>query len=225
MSAFPGFACLKAQVTEVIMNSEADPPDLPAGDDMSTAAATVRALLPEDADKRVHALFACEYKLLVSYVMGLGVTRVEAEDIAAQAFAQILQSKNLSSISELRAFLYKTAENITFNRHNHLAMQRRNDPLLEAEHSENSPSPEPGLMEQQLNELLHHTLAQLPPRCREFMHLRYWQQLTYPQIVERLRRRGIEINEKTVRRDIIKGVEECRNAIRAAEGPKKEVCK
>jgi RNA polymerase sigma-70 factor (ECF subfamily) len=207
------------------MNSEVDPPDPPPGDDTSAAAAAVRALLPKDADKRLHALFACEYKLLVSYVIGLGVTRVEAEDIAAQAFAQILQLKDLSSISKLRAFLYKTAENITFNRHNHLAMQRRNDPLFVAEHSENSPSPEPGLMEQQRNELLHHTLAQLPPRCREFMNLRFWQHLTYPQIVERLRSRGIEINEKTVRRDIIKGVEECRNAILAAEAPKKEIRK
>jgi RNA polymerase sigma factor (sigma-70 family) len=207
------------------MNSEADPPDPPAEDDTSAAAAAVGALLPKDANKRVHALFVRDYKPLVSYVIGLCVTRVEAQDIAAQAFAQILQSKDLSSISELRAFLYKTAAHITFNRHNHLAMQRRYAHLFAAEWSENCPSPELGLMEQQRSELLHHTLAQLPPRCREFMYLRYWQQLTYPQIVERLRSRGIEINEKTVRRDIIKGMEECRNAIRAAEGPQKEIRK
>ena len=207
------------------MNSEADPPDPPAGDDTSAEDAAAGALLPRDADERLHKLFVCEYKPLVSYVIGLGVTRAEAEEIAAQAFAQILQLKDLSSISTLRAFLYKTARNITFNRHKHLAMQERNAPLLEAEYSENSPSPEPGLMGLQRTELLHHTLEKLPPRCREFIQLRFWQHLTYPQIVERLRSRGIEINEKTVRRDIIKGVEECGIAILAAECPTKEVRK
>jgi RNA polymerase sigma factor (sigma-70 family) len=225
MSALLGFVCLDAQVTEVIMNSEADPPDLLAGDDTSAAAAAVGALLPRDADKRLRELFTREYKLLVNYVRGLGVTRAEAEDIAAQAFAQILELKDLTSISLLRSFLYKIAENITFNRHAHLAMQRRKAPIFAVEHSEHSPSPEPDLIGQQRNKLLHHTLAQLPPRCREFMHLRFWEGLTYPQIVEQLLSRGIEINEKTVRRDILKGVDECRSAILAAEGPTKEVRK
>ncbi len=207
------------------MNSKADPPDPPAGDDTSAAAAALGALLPRDADERLRELFAREYKPLVSYIRGLGVTRAEAEDIAAQAFARILQLKDLSPISELGSFLYKIAENLTFNTHKHLAMQRRRAPVYAAEQSEYSPSPEPELMGQQRVDLLHHTLAQLPPRCQEFMRLRFGQQLTYPQIVEQLRSRGFEINEKTVRRDIIKGVEECRKAILAAEGPTKEVLK
>jgi RNA polymerase sigma factor (sigma-70 family) len=225
MSVFSGVDCLIAQVTEVVMSTEEeDPPDPPSADDVSVAAA-VKASLPRSADERLHELFVSENKPLVSYVVGLGVTRADAEDVVGQAFGQLLQLEDLESISQLRAFLYKTAKNITFNRHKHLAVQQRHAPLVEAEHSKYSPSPEPGLMDQQRSELVDHALAQLGPRCRMCVILRFWEELSYPDIVEWFRRKGIKINERTVRRNVQKGMEEIRIAILAVEGPAEEARK
>jgi RNA polymerase sigma factor (sigma-70 family) len=203
------------------MVPEADPPDPPAVDNISAALA-VKASLPRNADERLHKLFACEYKPLVNYVVGLGVTRVEAEDVAAQAFAQLLQSKDLESISLLGAYLYRIARNIAFNKYNHLAMQQRHRPLLTAELREECPSPEPGLMGQQQSELVRHALGQLRPKRRTCVALRFWEELSYPEIVEWFRGRGMEINEKTVRRNVERGMEEVRIAILAAEAPAEE---
>jgi RNA polymerase sigma factor (sigma-70 family) len=203
---------------------EGGSPDPPAADGMSVAAA-VKASLPPNVDERLHELFVSENKPLVSYVVGLGVTRADAEDVAGEAFARLLQSKDLESISQLRAFLYKIAINITCNKHKHLAMQQRHAPLLEAEHSEQSPSPEPGFMDQQRSELVRHALAQLRPRRRMCVTLRFWGELSYPAIVEWFRARGIKINEKTVRRNVEKGMEEIRIAVLAVEGPAEEARK
>ncbi len=206
------------------MVPEADPPDSPTMDGMSVAL-DIKASLSRNADERLHELFACEYKPLVSYVVGLGLTRVEAEDVAAQAFAQLLQRKDLGSISVLSAYVYKTAKNITCNRYSHLAMQQRHGPFLEAGHNEESPSLEPGLMEQQRSTVVRHAIAQLPVKCRTCMALRFWHELTYPQIVEWYRRRGIDINEKTVRRNVERGMEAIRIAVQAAEAPAEEARK
>ena len=203
---------------------EGDPPDPPAADDRSVAAA-VKASLPRNADERLHELFVSENKPLVSYVVGLGVTRADAEDVAGEAFARLLQSGDLESISQLRAFLYKIAKNITCNVYRHLAVQQRHAPLLEAEYSEQSPSPEPGLMDQQLSESIHHALAQLRPRRRMCVILSLWEELSYPAIVEWFRGRGIKIHEKTVQRNVKKGLEEIRIALLTVEGPAEEARK
>ena len=199
-------------------------PDPPAAADRSVAAA-VKASLPRNADERLHELFVSENKPLISYVVGLGVTRADAEDVAGQAFDRLLELKDLESISQLRAFLYKIAINITFNKHKHLAMQQRHAPLLEAEHSEPNPSPEPGLMDQQRSELVRRALEQLRPKRRTCVTLRWLEELSYPDIVEWFRGRRIKINEKTVRRNVAKGLEELRIAILTAEGPAEEARK
>ncbi len=193
------------------MIPEADPPDPSAVEGMSAVSAdtsaeavesVVKALLPRNASERLRQLFSCEYKPLVNYVVGLGLKRVEAEDVAAQAFTQLLQSKDLGSISLLGAYLYRIARNITFNRYSHLAMQHRYRPLLKAEHSEEGPSLEPGLMGQQQSELIRYSLARLRPRRRMCVALRFWEDLSYPEIVQWFHERGIDINEKTVRRNV-----------------------
>jgi RNA polymerase sigma factor (sigma-70 family) len=195
-----------------------------AAADMSVAVA-VKASLPRNVDERLHELFVSENKPLVNYVVGLGVPRADAEDVAGQAFARLLQLKDLESISRLSAFLYKIAKNITCNRYKHLAVQQQHARLLEAEHSEPSPSLEPGLMDQQRSELVDHALAQLLPRRRMCVILRSCEELSYPDIVEWFRGKGIKINEKTVRRNVKKGMEEMRIAILTAEGPAEEARK
>src|SRR5262249_27149169 len=141
------------------MNSEADPPDPPRPDDMS-AAPTVKASLPPSGDERTNIddclpdLFSSEYERLVSYLARFGVRRAEAKEIAAEAFAKVVQSKERTSISALRAYIYAVVRNLAFNRNTHIAMQRGKDTLLKAEQAENTPSPVEGLKRQQRYELL-----------------------------------------------------------------------
>jgi len=203
------------------MNPEVDSAGSAALDELSAAPA-VKMSAPRTGDARVQDLFAREYKQLINFVVGFGVGRADAEDVAAQAFAQLLEVKDRALINELEAYLYKTARNITFNKSSHLAMQQRNGPLLMAAYEEESPSPEVSLIGEQQSELISHALMRLPPIRRACVILRFWGDLSYPEIVKWFRRQNCAINERTVRRNVGRGMEETRKAIQATEAPAKE---
>jgi RNA polymerase sigma factor (sigma-70 family) len=168
--------------------------------------------------ERMAALFQDEHSKVVHYLVARAGSWAEARDIAAQAFSQVLMMKDPNSVGSLRAYVYRAAHNIATDRQKQGAIRRRIDVLAHQEMSTVSPSPEPELMEQERLDILNAAVERLRPVHRMAVALRFWDRLSYDEIVQRFADKGMSVNERTVRRWIVDAMTECRRAVRTAEG-------
>jgi RNA polymerase sigma-70 factor (ECF subfamily) len=144
-----------------------------------------------------------------------------ADDIADEAFRKVSETDS-RSIGNLTGYLYETARHLRANYYRDREKHRSKLKLLQLEmKSQSSPSPEMSLIEKEPMELLNKTIGELPARCRMAFELHLEGQ-SNRQIIEYFASRGIRIKAWTVRRDINRGYETCRQALEASEEPKQE---
>jgi len=72
--------------------------------------------LNEAHSVRIEELFRDEYTRLVHYMAARTRSWAEARDIAAQAFAQVLEMRDPGSVSFLKAYVYRAARNLATDR-------------------------------------------------------------------------------------------------------------
>lgn len=189
--------------------------------DSGKLAARQTAATPEDNAeymKRVGALFEQYHTKLVKALLPQTRSREEAQDIAAQAFSQLLALDQPGKVSFLRAYLYRTAGNILTSQWRARAIRRRDEAVVGYEPVQSDGRPEPQWSEIERVQLLRSSVDRLPARCHNVLVLRIWYELTYEEIVERLAKSGVSVTTRTVERDFAFALEFCRREIEAAEG-------
>ncbi|MGC4098078.1 MAG: sigma-70 family RNA polymerase sigma factor [Nitrospira sp.] len=136
----------------------------------------------------------------------------QAMDLTQEAFLRVLRQRPSGPIQQPRAFLYKTALNLTAD----LFRNRQR----QAEHSLESKGVQQALMtpplqyrELELKErtrLLHEAVRELPPRCREVFLLHLFKQRNHDEIAAHF-----GISRSMVEKHILKATTYCRERLKA----------
>lgn len=168
--------------------------------------------------RRVKECFQKQHGPLVRWLQARAGSAAAARDIANEAFVAVLEVKQ--HIADLTPYVYKVAGNLLARRYATESTHRRLDRRIASGPELSSPSPEPLVADEQQALALMRTLEALPPRIRETVRLRFWEELSYAEIVQRLRERGVVVHMRTVIRWVADGLEKCREAMEAQERPK-----
>jgi RNA polymerase sigma factor (sigma-70 family) len=201
------------------MNLDPGAFDPNAGPEESNVA---RPISPSPAPKGTHTqrlaeLFRDEYPKLVHYMVSKTGSWPEARDVAAQAFAQVLESRSAESISFLKAYVYRAARNLATDRARSGAIRSRINRIVRHEFASTTPSPEPHFMQQQRIKVLGTAIESLRPTRRMVLRWRMWDELPYAEIESRFAAEGVTVNERTLLRWYAEALKDLRRAILAAE--------
>jgi RNA polymerase sigma-70 factor (ECF subfamily) len=141
----------------------------------------------------------------------------EARDVAAQAFAQVLEMHAPDTISFLKAYVYRVARNLATDRARAGAIRTRINKIVRHEFASTTPSPEPQFAHEQRIKVLSDAIETLRPTRKMVLRLRVWDELPYTEIESRFAADGVSVNERTLLRWYADALKELRQAIVAAE--------
>jgi RNA polymerase sigma-70 factor (sigma-E family) len=132
--------------------------------------------ISEDIATGVSGLFRARYPEMVRLANLLGAD--DPEDIAQEAFARLIRKHDsLRNPEAALAYVRASVCNLTRNRHRHLRVVRLHTPAGRHEDS----SEQVVMVREDHREVLA-ALAELPPRRREAIVLRYWLDLSEREI-------------------------------------------
>lgn len=122
------------------------------------------------------------------YLARLLGSRMEAQDLAHDAYARVYPAMREGQVGSPQAFLYTTARRLAINRLRHRDRARTDS--VAGDRLEGSATPAPGVAQTVIarEELdrLERALAQLPPGCRAVLLLRKVEMLPHDAIARRL---------------------------------------
>jgi len=186
--------------------------------DEGTFAGTATKSSSSDAQtQRIAALFREEYPKLVHYMVARTGSWPEARDVAAQAFAQVLEMRAPDTVTFLKAYVYRVARNLATDRARAGAIRTRINKIVKHEFASTSPSPEPQFAHEQRIKVLSDAIETLRPTRKMVLRLRVWDELPYTEIESRFAADGVSVNERTLLRWYADALKELRHAILAAE--------
>ncbi|MDN5941644.1 MAG: sigma-70 family RNA polymerase sigma factor [Nitrospira sp.] len=153
------------------------------------------------------SLFREYYDELVRYLTVKLRSRDSAMDVAQETFLRVLTQGSSAPIDRPRAFLYKTAFNLTVDLFRQ--RQRRAEESLDADHVQSAliapPEQETVAMAKEQVSLLYDALMELPPRCRQVFLLHKFKERSHAEIAAHL-----DISISMVEKHIIKATAFCR---------------
>src|SRR5581483_8783501 len=120
-----------------------------APDEVAEARGDAQATPRAAHTQRIAELFREEYPKLVHYMVARTGSWPEARDVAAQAFAQVLEMRTPEAINFLKAYVYRAARNLATDRARAGAIRTRINKIVRHELPTTCPSPEPFFMHQQ----------------------------------------------------------------------------
>jgi RNA polymerase sigma factor (sigma-70 family) len=167
--------------------------------------------------QRIAELFREEYPKLVHYMVSRTGSWPEARDVAAQAFAQVLEMRAPDTVSFLKAYVYRVARNLATDRARAGAIRTRINKIVKHEFASTSPSPEPQFVQEQRVKVLSDAIETLRPTRKAVLRMRVWDELPYTEIESRFAADGVSVNERTLLRWYADAQMEIRLAILAAE--------
>jgi RNA polymerase sigma factor (sigma-70 family) len=167
--------------------------------------------------QRIAELFREEYPKLVHYMVSRTGSWPEARDVAAQAFAQVLEMRAPDTVSFLKAYVYRVARNLATDRARAGAIRKRINKIVKHEFASTSPSPEPQFVQEQRVKVLSDAIETLRPTRKAVLRMRVWDELPYTEIESRFAADGVSVNERTLLRWYADALKELRQAILAAE--------
>ena len=137
------------------------------------------------------------------YLARLLPNPAEADDIAHEAFTRVLAAADPDRPVPPKAYLFSTAHNLAMNQHRRHRV-RGNPDLLDdhPEIADDTPAADRDLIARERVRLLWDAVNQLPPKCRQVFIMRKVEQLSNPEIAEKL---GISVSavEKHIRLGLI----------------------
>ncbi|MBL8269805.1 RNA polymerase sigma factor [Steroidobacter sp.] len=131
----------------------------------------------------------------------------DAREVAQEAYVRLLQLDNTAAVSFLRAYLFRIAANLAFDR---LSARRRIRVESGTDHAEFEQFTDPFdveravLAEEEL-ELFLACMEELPPKCREVFAMHRLRKLSSAQIAAQL-----QISDRMVRKHIARALIYCR---------------
>ncbi|NHX00625.1 sigma-70 family RNA polymerase sigma factor [Pseudomonas koreensis] len=129
------------------------------------------------------ALFRAHYRWLCTYLRRQLHDAAGAEDIAAETFAQLLQSPSVTAIREPRAMLTTIAQRLLYQRWRRADLERQHAQQIDVDAAT---SPEDLAQLSQTLKRLDRSLQCLPGKVRSTFLLARIDGLTYPQIAAEL---------------------------------------
>ncbi len=186
-------------------------------DEGTFAGATAKSSSSDAHTQRIAELFREEYPKLVHYMVARTGSWPEARDVAAQAFAQVLEMRAPETVTFLKAYVYRVARNLATDRARAGAIRTRINKIVKHEFASTSPSPEPLFAHEQRIKVLSDAIETLRPTRKMVLRLRVWDELPYTEIESRLAADGVSVNERTLLRWYADALKELRQAILAAE--------
>jgi RNA polymerase sigma-70 factor (ECF subfamily) len=145
--------------------------------------------MPEPKKTFVERLFAEHRSALQAFFYRRIKTKHDAADLVQEVYLRILRVKDADAIRNPEGYLYTVASNLVYE---HSMLNRRqaapvdpDQPFVERE--EGTPGGFEELFDMETRVVrLREVLAQLPPKCRATVHLKYQHGLSYQEIAERL---------------------------------------
>ncbi len=156
----------------------------------------------------ISELYKLHYQELVSHLLRMVKCTETAQDIVQECYLILANTSAVVSIDHPRGFLYRTASNLAIDhlRHNKV-VERFADSEQLIDESELA-SVETEISKTQWRTLLHQTIDELPPRCRDAFILHKIRGFSYREVAQLL-----DISESAVEKHIIKGLMHCRNRL------------
>jgi RNA polymerase sigma factor (sigma-70 family) len=188
-----------------------------ASEESTFPGTTTKSSLRDAHTQRIAELFRDEYPKLVHYMVARTGSWPEARDVAAQAFAQVLEMRAPDTISFLKAYVYRVARNLATDRARAGAIRTRINKIVKHEFASTTPSPEPQFAHEQRVKVLSDAIETLRPTRKMVLRLRVWDELPYAEIESRFASDGVSVNERTLLRWYADALKELRQAILAAE--------
>jgi RNA polymerase sigma-70 factor (family 1) len=127
------------------------------------------------------------YKRLYQFALAIVKTRETAEEIVEDVFVRIWQKRqDISSIRNLRVYLYTATKNASLNYLSRKARASVTEPFdhIHVELSETALNPEQILITTEIHQKILRTVEALPPRCKMIFKLVREDGLQYKEIAE-----------------------------------------
>lgn len=156
------------------------------------------------------SLFQQYYGELLRFLTVKLGCREQAADVVQDTFVRVRGVRDLAAIMQPRAFLYKTALNLTLDvfRRQRLRAERQ-APLDGAEDLPSAvPRQDDAVEAKERVRLLQAAIADLPPKCRQVFLLHKFLDVPQAEIAARL---GISIN--MVEKHVMKAMAHCRRRV------------
>lgn len=150
-------------------------------------------------------LYKMHCKELLNHLLRIVKCRETAQDLLQESYLILARAANESVIDYPRGFLYRTASNLALDhlRHHKIVERHQAAALLFEEPVQAGTDRE--ISARQWREMLHQTIAELPPRCRDAFILHKLRGHSYREVA-----RLLDISESAVEKHIIKGLLHCR---------------
>ncbi|HNP29996.1 MAG: sigma-70 family RNA polymerase sigma factor [Nitrospira sp.] len=166
--------------------------------------------MPEPVNTTSFPLFHEYYEELLAFLTRKLGSRDQALDVTQETYLRVLNKKTLPPILKPRAFLYKTAMNLSIDIFR--KQQRQTHLSLEAEdvqHLLTVPSDQEGTLEAKEHvRILCQAISELPVKCRHVFLLHKFQGRTHAEIATQF-----GISKNMVEKHVMKAVAYCRQRL------------
>lgn len=168
--------------------------------------------MKQDSSNFFQLFFQQNYDSLVRFLALKVNNSEEAQDLAQDAFYNVMKVENAQELEHARAYLFQTAANLALNR---IRKQKRHESYTRDLASAANPerdgmiaSPERAAAARQQLEKVEKALNDLPKKCRRAFLLHRSGHMTYQQIAVEM---GVSVS--TVEKYMISALEHCRKKI------------
>ena len=159
----------------------------------------------------VERLFREHNAALLRFILAKIGSEQEAREIAQEAYVHLLQLHHPGAVSFLRAFLFKTAANLTIDRLRQRGRRRNVAASADLDFAVFELTPERQLSGEQAMAIFRTAVAQLPAKCRQAFLLHRVNELQIEEIAQRM-----DIGVCMVRRYIARAIDYIRRCLDAA---------
>ncbi|WP_445367322.1 RNA polymerase sigma factor [Methylomonas sp. BW4-1] len=156
----------------------------------------------------ISSLYRLHCKELLHHLLRIVKCPETAEDLLQESYLILARTANDTSIDHPRGFLYRTASNLAMDHLRHHKVVERHQEAARHLDEPQLAGVEAELADQQWRTLLHQTIYELPPRCRDAFILHKIHGLSYREVANFL-----DISESAVEKHIIKGLMYCRKQL------------
>jgi RNA polymerase sigma factor (sigma-70 family) len=150
---------------------------------------------------------------LLRYLRELLARREDAEDVAQETYLKLVHAAGLErSEIRVRAFMFKIATNLAYDRFRQRRSHGRHDDAELVELSDEGPPVDRIVALEQGVSIVERTLLELPARCRQVFLLRVSHEWSYEAIAEHL-----AVSKRTVEREMQLALGACEQNLEKGE--------
>jgi RNA polymerase sigma factor (sigma-70 family) len=154
------------------------------------------------------ALFIEHNRSLCTFLRARVGTVQDAEDIAQEAYARLLQLGQSEAVGYLRTYLFKTAAHIAIDRARQLHSRSRLDEEVTVQQQFDEETPEQQVHAAEQLKLLRRVLGELPVKYRRAFLLHQFRDWTTAQIAA-----DMKIRERMARRYLSRATQYCKRRL------------